>query len=169
MTSQALPKPNTSQQHSAYIYLKIGGNSHEIIVVSISKAAPNYLDLGSIKHSQMHSSENVSGNMEGENSNTNALMLSFTKLNENNNFDPSESSLCSSEAQKPSRVSVDLTNETPQAVLITNSNAASRQVSVCCAKQYSLESSQTANKPASHGRYCQNPTYVNVNPGYEST
>ena len=162
MTSQALPKPNTSQQHSAYIHLKIGGNSHEVIVVSISKAAPNYLDLGPIKRSQMHSSENVSDH-------TNALLLSFTKLNENNNFDPSECSLCSSEAQKPSRVSVDLANETPQAVLITNSNTASSQVSVFCAGQYSLGSSQAANKPASHGRYCQNPTYVNVNPGDEST
>ena len=167
MTSQALPKPNTSQQHSAYIHLKIGGNSHEVIVVSISKAAPNYLDLGPIKHSQMHSSEN--NNTEGDNSNTNALLLSFTKLNENDNCDLSESSLCSSEAQKPSRVSVDLINETPQAVLITNSNTASSQVSVCCAGQYSLGSSQAANKPASHGRYCQNPTYVNVNPGDEST
>ena len=108
-------------------------------------------------------------NAKGENSDS--LLISFSELNENS-FDPIDSSedpLRSSGAQKAYRVSVDLANETPQAVLITNSNTASSQVTVCCAKQYPLGSSQTAEKSYYGQSDSQNPTYVNVNPGDEST
>ena len=165
MSSQAISEPvasDTSQQRLACIHLKMGEKS---LVISISKLVQNFMNLGSTGKNDEPS---MDLNAKGENSDS--LLISFSELNENS-FDPIDSSEdpLHSRAQKPSRVSVDLANETPQAVLITNSNAASSQVSVCCVKQYSLGSSQAANKPASHGRYCQNPTYVNVNPGDEST